>query len=144
MCSKRVNDTIILFPIRKTLTRHPRIFQPETIKTLTKPTLFMENTNVSQIIYPRDPILTHTFTDSDVEVSATFPSVIVFKSIEEKPITKLCPFAIERFHSSKVASRSIKTVHNNTLMVGVTKEKYADLLLKTTTLYNMKIKNMLT
>ena len=31
--SKRANDTTILLPIRKTLTRHPRIPQTETVKT---------------------------------------------------------------------------------------------------------------
>ena len=82
----------------------------------------------------------HTYSDSDIEVSTSFPSFIVLKSIEEKPITKLSPFVTERFLSSNVAPRSVKTACNNTLIVEVTKKKYADLLLKTTTLPNMKIK----
>ena len=90
---------------------------------------------IYQIKYPSDLIPR----DSYIEVSTSFLCFIVLKSIEEKPMTKLCPFAIERFPSANVASRSVKTAGNNNLIVEVTKKKYVDLL-KMTTLHNMKIK----
>jgi len=70
----------------------------------------------------------------------TFPRFIVLESTEEKPITKLSPFAIEKFLSANVAPKSVKATRNNTLIVEVAKKKYADLLLKMTTFHNMKIK----
>ena len=73
-------------------------------------------------------------------MSTFFESFIVLESIEEKPITKLSPFAIERFLLTNVAPRSVETTCNNTLTVEVTKKKCADLLLKTIPLHNMKIK----
>ena len=98
--------------------------------------------NIYQIDYCRDPIQkTDTYCDSDIEeVSTSFSSCIALKSIEEKPVTKLSPFIIERFLSANVVPRSVKTGCNNTLIVEVTKKKYVNLLLKMTTLHNMKIK----
>ena len=96
--------------------------------------------NIYQINYPIDPIPTHSFTDNYIEVSTSFLSFMVLESIEEKPITKLFPFAIEKSFSANVAPSSVKTVCNNILIVEVTKKKYADLLLKLTTFHNMKIK----
>ena len=91
--------------------------------------------------HPDKDTFTDTYSDSEIEeVSTSFPSFRVLESIEEKPIIKLSPLAIERFLSANVAPRSVKTARNNTLIVEVTKKKYVDLLLKTTTLLNMKIK----
>ena len=84
---------------------------------------------------------TDTYSDNDIEeVSTSFASFIVLESIEEKPITNLSPFTIERFLLTNVAPKSVKTARNNTLTVKITKKKYVDLLLKTITLHNMKIK----
>ena len=63
---------------------------------------------------------------------------MVLESIEEKPITKLSSSVIERFLLANVVPKSVKTTCNNTLIV--TKMKYADLLLKTTTFHYIKIK----
>lgn len=79
--------------------------------------------------------------DSNIkEITTSFLNFIVLKSTENKAIMKLSPFAIERYLSANVAPTSLKTTCNNTLIVEITKKKYAELLLKMTTLHNMKIK----
>ena len=55
-------------------------------------------------------------------------------------MTQLSPFIIEKFLSANVAPKSVKATHNNALTVEVKNKKYAELLLRTTTLHNMKIK----
>ena len=74
------------------------------------------------------------------KVTTSFPCFIFLVSTKEKPIRKLSRFALERFLSANVAPKTVKAIHNNNLIAKVTKKKNAKLLLKMSTLHNMKIK----
>lgn len=47
---------------------------------------------------------------------------------------------IEKFLSNTMVLKSVKTTFNNTLIVEIAKRSYVELLLRTTTLHNLKIK----
>ena len=82
-----------------------------------------------------------TYSDSKIEDSTPcFPSYIVLESAEDKPITQLFLFILEKILSENMAPKWVKATHNNTLIVEVKKKKYAELRLRTPTLHNMKIK----
>ena len=69
---------------------------------------------------------TYSNSENEIEKSTTyFPSYIVLESGEDKPITQLSPFIIEKFLSANVAPKSVKATHNNTLIVEVKNKKYA-------------------
>ena len=87
---------------------------------------------------PHPDFGTYSDPDSGVEkLNTYFPTYIVLESVEDKPIT---PFIIEKILSANMAPKSVKATRNNTLIVKVKNKKYAELLLRTTTLHNMKIK----
>ena len=101
--------------------------------------------NTNKIIKPskRPHPDSDTYSDSESiieELTTYFPNYIVLELVEDKPITQLSPFIIEKFLSANVAPKSVKATCNNTLVVEVKNKKYAELLLRTTTLHNMKIK----
>ena len=60
--------------------------------------------------------------------------------MEVKPIIQLSPLIIKTFLFANVAPKSVKATRNNTLIMEVKTKKYAELLWRTTTLHNMKIK----
>ena len=85
-----------------------------------------------------------TYSEPDREIEELtpyFPTYIVLESVEDKPITEISPFIIEKFLSANMAPKSVKTICNNTLIVEGKKQKnILKLLLRTTTLDNMKMK----
>ena len=69
--------------------------------------------------------------ESDTETqSSSFPHFIVLESLEDKPVSKLDPFLIEKTFSGLVKPISVKKLNNGTLLVEVDKKTYADILLK--------------
>ena len=68
-------------------------------------------------------------TDSDgntEEVTTFFPNFLILELTEQKPITKLSSFVIEKFLSSNVAAKIVKTTCNSNLIVELTKKKYTN------------------
>ena len=62
----------------------------------------------------------HTDSDSDGETTnSTFPHFIVLESLQEKQLTKLNPFVIEKVISGIVNPVSVKKLQNGTLLVEV-------------------------
>ena len=84
----------------------------------------------------------HTDSDSDGETTnSTFPHFIVLESLQEKQLTKLNPFVIEKVISGIVNPVSVKKLQNGTLLVEVGKKAYADNLLKMNLFAGLKIKS---
>ena len=78
--------------------------------------------------------------DSDVPISTSFPQFIVLESLEEKPLSKLSPFVIEKVISGIVSARSVKKLRDGKLLVEVGKKTYSDSLLRLKTFFEIKIK----
>ena len=78
--------------------------------------------------------------DSDNDISTTFPQFIVLESIEDQCLTKLSPFVIKKVIDSVVVPRDVKTLGNGSLLIEVAKKAYADNLLNMKTFFNIKIK----
>ena len=73
----------------------------------------------------------HTDSESDGDsTNSTFPHFIVLESLQEKQLTKLNPFVIEKVISGIVNPVSEKKLQNGTLLVEVGKKAYADNRLK--------------
>ena len=82
-----------------------------------------------------------TYSDSDAEKTDTpFPNFIVLESVEEKPVTKLSLFVIEKFLSTNISLKSVKATKGNMLVMKMRKKSHTKLFLKMTTLHNIKIK----
>ena len=67
----------------------------------------------------------HLYSDSvsDTETqSSSFPHFIVLESLEDKPVSKLNPFLIEKTISGLVKPISVKKLNNGTLLVEVDKK----------------------
>ena len=80
--------------------------------------------------------------ESDTETqSSSFPHFIVLESLEDKPVSKLNPFLIEKTLSGLVKPISVKKLNNGTLLVEVDKKPYADILLKIKFFGGLKIKS---
>ena len=94
-----------------------------------------------QIKRPHPDSDTYSDPESEIkELTTYFPTYIVLELVEDKPSTQLSLFIIEKFLSANMPPKSVKATRNNTQIVKVKNEKYAELLLRTTTLHNMKIK----
>ena len=72
----------------------------------------------------------HTDSDSDGETNSTFPHFNVLESLQEKQLSTLNPFVVEKVISGIVKTVSVKTLQNGTLLIEVNKKTYADNLLK--------------
>lgn len=70
----------------------------------------------------------------------TFPRFIILESIEEKKITQLSPFIIERVISANLNPKSVKKLKNDTILIEVEVKKHADFLLKMKNFHSIKIK----
>ena len=80
-------------------------------------------------------------TDSDSDnVDSAFPHFIVLESLEEKPLSKVNPFVVEKVISGVVKPVSVKKLYNGTLLVEVEKRTYAENLLGMKFFHNLKIK----
>ena len=80
--------------------------------------------------------------DSDEESTEShlpsFPRYIVIKSEEEKQVTKLSPFVIEKQVSSIIGpGKPIKSLQNGTLLVECNNKQQAENLLKTKKFFNL-------
>ena len=83
----------------------------------------------------------HTDSDSDSEaITSTYPHFIVLESLQEKQLSKLNPFVVEKVISGIVKPVSVKKLQNGTLLVEVSKKTYADNLLKMNLFAGLKIK----
>ena len=81
--------------------------------------------------------------ESDTETqSSSFPHFIVLELLEDKPVSKLDPFLIEKTLSGLVKPISVKKLNNGTLLVEVEKKTYADILLKIKFFGGLKIKSL--
>ena len=72
----------------------------------------------------------HTDSDSDGETISTFPHFIVLESLQEKQLSKLNPFVVEKAICGIVKPVSVKKLQNGTLLIEVSKKTYAGNLLK--------------
>ena len=71
---------------------------------------------------PHPDFGTYSDPDSEIEELITyFATYIVLESVEDKPITQLSPFIIEKFLSANVTSKSVKATCNNTLIMEILK-----------------------
>ena len=84
--------------------------------------------------------------DDETEASTTFkstdnfPKFLVIKSEEEKPITSLSPFIIEKQIESFIGTpKTVKKLKNKTLLVETTRRAQTENLLKVTKFFNMKV-----
>ena len=83
----------------------------------------------------------HTDSDYDSEaITSTYPHFIVLESLQEKQLSKLNPFVVEKVISGIVKPVSVKKLQNGTLLVEVSKKTYADNLLKINLFTGLKIK----
>lgn len=66
---------------------------------------------------------------------------IIIESIEEKAITKPSPFIIEKILASRITPKSVKKkTRNNTLLIGVERQHDAEILLRMTKFYGIRVK----
>ena len=83
----------------------------------------------------------HTDSDSDSEaITSTYPHFIALESLQEKQLSRLNPFVVEKVISGIVKPVSVKKLQNGTLLVEVRKKTYADNLLKMNLFAGLKIK----
>ena len=90
---------------------------------------------------PKSSKRSYSDSESDTETQqSSFPHFIVLESIEDKPMSKLSPFVIEKTLSGLFTPVSVKKLGNGTLLVEVNKKPYADILLKIKSFGGLKIK----
>ena len=78
---------------------------------------------------------------SDSEaITSIYPHFIVLESLQEKQLSKLNPFVVEKVISDIVKPVLVKKLQNGTLLVEVSKKTYADNLLKMNLFAGLKIK----
>ena len=83
----------------------------------------------------------HTDSDSDSEaITSTYRHFIVLESLQEKQLSKLNPFVVEKVISGIVKPDSVKKLQNGTLLVEVSKKTYADNMLKMNLFAGLNIK----
>ena len=78
--------------------------------------------------------------DSDTSISS-FPRFVVLESLEDKHLTKINPFVVEKVISGIVKPVSVKKLNNGTLLIEVDKKTYLDNLLDMQFFTNIKIKS---
>ena len=70
----------------------------------------------------------------------TFARFLVIKSMEEKAVTSLSPFIIEKQIESIIGSpKSVKKLKNKTLLVETNRKSQTENLLKTTTFFDLRV-----
>ena len=80
---------------------------------------------------PKSSKRSYSESESDTETQpSSFPHFIVLESLEDKLMSKLSPFVIEKTLSALFTPGSVKKLSNGTLLVEVNKKPYADILLK--------------
>ena len=85
------------------------------------------------------------FKDYDIDLEPNlqteqFPKFLIIKSLEEKSITSLSPFVIEKQIESLIGTpKTVKKLKNQTLLVETTRKSQTQSLLKTTTFFNIKV-----
>ena len=85
------------------------------------------------------------FKDYDIDLQPNlqteqFQKFLVIKSLEEKSITSLSPFVIEKQTESLIGTpKTVKKLKNQTLLVETTRKSQTQSLLKTTTFFNIKV-----
>ena len=90
---------------------------------------------------PKSSKRSYSDSESDTETQqSSFPHFIVLESIEDKPMSKLSPFVIEKTLSGLFTPVYVKKLGNGTLLVEVNKKPYADILLKIKSFGGLKIK----
>ena len=90
---------------------------------------------------PKSSKRSYSDSESDTETQqSSFAHFIVLESIEDKPMSKLSPFVIEKTLSGLFTPVSVKKLANGTLLVEVNKKPYADILLKIKSFGGLKIK----
>ena len=96
----------------------------------------------------RKRILQTTESDDDADQSPhfifksneTFPRFIVIQSQEEKAVTSLSPFVIEKQIESVIGTpKSVKKLKNRTLLVETSRKSQTDSLLKMSTFFGIKV-----
>ena len=90
---------------------------------------------------PKSSKRSYSYSESDSETQqSSFPHFIVLESLEDKPMSKLSPFVIEKTFSGLFTLVSVKKLGNGTLLVEVNKKPYADIILKIKSFGGVKIK----
>ena len=92
---------------------------------------------------PKSSKRSYSDSESDTETQpSSFPHFIVLESLEDKPMSKLSPFVIEKTlsRSGLFTPVSVKKLSKGTLLVEVNKKPYADILLKIKSFGGLKIK----
>ena len=80
---------------------------------------------------PKSSKRSYSESESDTETQpSSFPHFIVLESLEDKQMSKLSLFVIEKTLSGLFTPGSVKKLSNSTLLVEVNKKPYADILLK--------------
>ena len=70
----------------------------------------------------------------------TFAKFLVIQSLEEKAVTSLSPFVIEKQIESLIGTpKSVKKLKNKTLLVETSRKSQTDSLLKTSTFFGLKV-----
>ena len=81
--------------------------------------------------------------ESDLETNLqkeNFPKFLTIKSLEEKAVTSLSPFVIEKQIQSSIGTpKTVKKIKNQTLLIETTRKTQSDALLKITTFFNLKV-----
>ena len=78
--------------------------------------------------------------DLGTNVTETFSKFLIIKSSEEKPITSLSPFVIEKQIESLIGTpKTVKKLKNQTLLVETTRKTQTESLLKITKFFNLKV-----
>lgn len=69
-----------------------------------------------------------------------FPRFLVVESQEEKAVTSLSPFVIEKQIESLIGTpKSVKKLRNRTLLIETSRKSQTDILLKRTTFFGLKV-----
>ena len=90
---------------------------------------------------PKSSKRSYSDSESDTETQqSSFPHFIVLESIEDKLMSKLSPFVIEKLSLVFSLLYLLKKLGNGTLLVEGNKKPYADILLKIKSFGCLKIK----
>ena len=85
----------------------------------------------------------YTDFESDLEKTIqtdNYPKFIVIKSLEEKPLTSLSPFVIEKQIEALIGTpKTVKKLKNQTLLIETTRKTQSESLLKIKTFFNIKV-----
>ena len=77
--------------------------------------------------------------DSNVQTQ-NYPKFLTIKSLEDKPITSLSPFIIEKQIESIIGTpKTVKKLKNQTLLIETTRKTQTESLLKITQFFNIKV-----